>query len=113
MSSKIVTMERKDIYSDLLLKETGHMRIDEAFIKNGFVFIIGVVKTNWTGQFEEKVIPDKYLPVTEIHGLITYNATPDDNSKVQSLSIKPTGKLYIWISGALKNNENFQIMYPL
>lgn len=113
VDSKIVTMERKDIYNALLLKETEHMRIDEAFIKNGFVFIIGIVKANWTGQFEEKVIPDKYLPVTEIHGSTIYYATSDDNSKVQNISIKATGELYIWIAGTLRYNEKFQIMYPL
>lgn len=113
MSKKLVTADLFSIYSKLVLLETGHMKITEAIVKNGFVIIKGVAKKGWTGQFEQKVVPDKYCPPITIHGQASYFATSDDNGKIQDFAITSNGNLYLWIPTALKIDEVIQVMYPL
>ena len=113
MRKKIVTMDYIDIKSKFTAIENSYFKILDAYVKNGVVFIKGILKNGFYGVYKGNLLSAEFSPVSELHANVICNGSASDNNKVQAFSVDGNGNYHIWIEHALTTTETFQFIYPL
>lgn len=113
MKATLITNSYIDIKNKLLNIENDYFKVLDAYIKNGFIFIKGILKSDIVGVFSGILLPDEYRPIVEMYGQVICNGSGGDNNKVQAFRIETNGNYFIWVNEPLDSTESFQFMFPL
>lgn len=110
---------RLEHYDYLNIKDkitvTGNCTINQAFVKNGNVFINGNIKGSVsTGVLNLFTLPNGYAPQYSIGAnVFSYNNVAD-LSKIANVVITPSNRTATaWVTGSLSGNTDFNFIYAL
>ena len=113
MKQEIITKDYIDIKNKLLNIDNNYFKVLDAYIKNGFVCINGILKSDIVGVFSGTLLPEEYRPVVDVYGQVICNGTAGDNNKVQAFRIETNGNYFMWVIEPLGSTETFQFIFPL